>query len=836
MSSWLVAVLPAGWSAVIGQELCITASFDIELQRNDGTTMHPVGITVGEDPGETAAAARLLYGLEADTVDIITRHLVFSLQACSQRRHGSEPNHSPDMSAFAATVVCAEAPCVAPGADEVTASTTATVLAADYPTALVDGASGDDAPPVATIRVVVDDMDHFLTASAANASGTAAAFCKAMHLQQGCAHAVDAQLWAALSSGGEEARTQAGTAPTDSQVLGIGLERGGGGQTTVEALTAADIAVGVCTFGGAHATRVAFARQTWAHPSIWGADGAAGAAVLFFSDRDEDEADRQRGDHNENQGTTNEDQGAVVSCPKCGASANYLACKTGCMYRTLWRRFPDRKWFVRVMDDTLVMLPNLLDHLALYASHRPRVVGDWFFNDLQQSLHGTGGVPPAACDGVPYPLSAEDYTRHHYCLAYPGGGAGWAVSNGAMRLMMPEMAVYDDLSEMHEYENTEKGIGVTADDLQFGMWMAVIGIAPTFAADTDTALEQTGYMGTAADTDTASGGTASLGWRRNGRPPPLALVVHAADVEAVALNVLNGLVANAAAYGAAAVGVAADAAASAAIRVGASTATAAAAAWAAADGAAADVMAAALDSRVGPGEEKTELSAAASHAAATAATAAAATVAAAAAAAGARAPEACRVAAQQAAQFTPARPRDFYHPRMMPSCFTQSPVDLFNLNSSRGGSTAACEPADFAEWPARCDEADVAAAAILAASSDPLFSHVPLGPPAGSCRPPLHRPCAVHMGDGRHPARTRGLRDRLSQRSPGDDEAAAAAAAISQAAAPSSGGTAAGEWEYEARRTADELLRDPQSVVLHYRGFPEMTWGVCRTEAAIHGG
>ena len=36
------------------------------------------------------------------------------------------------------------------------------------------------------------------------------------------------------------------------------------------------------------------------------------------------------------------------------------------MYRSMWQQYPDKKWYVRAMDDTLLHLANLVHHLSHY--------------------------------------------------------------------------------------------------------------------------------------------------------------------------------------------------------------------------------------------------------------------------------------------------------------------------------------------------------------------------------------------------------------------------------------------------------------------------------------
>ena len=107
------------------------------------------------------------------------------------------------------------------------------------------------------------------------------------------------------------------------------------------ALAPHELAIGVSTCQLMHASRVAHVLRSWGGRAI-----RRGIRLRFFSDKSEIIGGIE-----------------VTGCAGCESSVKGLPCKTGCLFRTLWAEYPDAKWYVRVMDDTLVAEENLLAFL-----------------------------------------------------------------------------------------------------------------------------------------------------------------------------------------------------------------------------------------------------------------------------------------------------------------------------------------------------------------------------------------------------------------------------------------------------------------------------------------
>jgi hypothetical protein len=217
------------------------------------------------------------------------------------------------------------------------------------------------------------------------------------------------------------------------------------------ALDPKEVAIGVSTCKLMHENRVASLLSSWGGRALQG-----GMQLQIFSDKGE-----------------NLDGTQIHGCEGCDSSTKGIPCKTVCLFRGLWEAYPDAKWFVRVMDDTLVVPENLMRYLSTLDADKPHVVGDFFWEARQSNHHR-----PAHCT---YPLPTHEIPGRpgsfgfaEECLAYPGGGAGWGLSRAAMRQAMPQLGVYSAIIQQHR----EIGEGI-ADDLYFGYFMVAIGLAPS---------------------------------------------------------------------------------------------------------------------------------------------------------------------------------------------------------------------------------------------------------------------------------------------------------------------------------------------------------------------
>jgi hypothetical protein len=157
-----------------------------------------------------------------------------------------------------------------------------------------------------------------------------------------------------------------------------GLSKANSGGTP--ALFPEEIAVGLSTSSIARNDRMRSAKQSWLRPSVWDSR----MPVRIFTDKD---------DIADDDGTPFRVAGAstvpslaptksveVIKCSHCESSKMGLPCKTESMLQDMWREFEQesgsasmternpgskqKKWYIRIMDDTLVAQQNLLMHLS----------------------------------------------------------------------------------------------------------------------------------------------------------------------------------------------------------------------------------------------------------------------------------------------------------------------------------------------------------------------------------------------------------------------------------------------------------------------------------------
>jgi hypothetical protein len=108
----------------------------------------------------------------------------------------------------------------------------------------------------------------------------------------------------------------------------------------------------------------------------------------------------------------------------CAGSKLGLPCKTKFALEYMHKSFPSAQWYVRAMDDTLLVLENLTWHLKHADASTPLVLGDFFYWDPNStsSFHEPGSGPSE--------------------VRYPAGGSGWAVSRAAMEIIAANGFVY----------------------------------------------------------------------------------------------------------------------------------------------------------------------------------------------------------------------------------------------------------------------------------------------------------------------------------------------------------------------------------------------------------
>eukprot|EP01097_Dermamoeba_algensis_P002952 TRINITY_DN2180_c0_g2_i2.p1 TRINITY_DN2180_c0_g2~~TRINITY_DN2180_c0_g2_i2.p1 ORF type:complete len:477 (-),score=99.29 TRINITY_DN2180_c0_g2_i2:162-1592(-) len=186
------------------------------------------------------------------------------------------------------------------------------------------------------------------------------------------------------------------------------------------------IAIGIITTFREHRGKMILTYSTWARKPFLGRD------IFVYSDDND----------NENIG--------VIQSP-CGNDYRAgLCCKTDFLLKDLYQKFPKKNWFVRAMDDTVVVLENLVRYLETLDHTKPIVIA------MRQCLNGRDGN-----------RRYEFVENVHGEKCYPQGGSGWIVSNGFMK-----KAQQSGIDFMKIAQNN----GLHADDVHFGEWLNALGV------------------------------------------------------------------------------------------------------------------------------------------------------------------------------------------------------------------------------------------------------------------------------------------------------------------------------------------------------------------------
>lgn len=215
----------------------------------------------------------------------------------------------------------------------------------------------------------------------------------------------------------------------------------------------------------------------------------------------------------------------VVPCRGCGNSKSGLHCRTMCFWRLAAAAAPAPLWFVRAMDDSMIVPLNLLHHLREIeagtggrSDRAPRhatVGGDARYGDswldlvygspLARGAHGSGSNESVPVPFLLFPeqsLNASVRARHaprplvvgdvHYgsgnhlelpahatagsrvsgAYWYPGGGCGWAVNSATLALQMAHEAEYNRIIE----SGWRLRGGYLADDVAAGALYTALGV------------------------------------------------------------------------------------------------------------------------------------------------------------------------------------------------------------------------------------------------------------------------------------------------------------------------------------------------------------------------
>jgi len=195
----------------------------------------------------------------------------------------------------------------------------------------------------------------------------------------------------------------------------------------------AEVGVAILGYHGNHGRMLA-QRRTWA------ARAPAWARVLFVSDVP--------------------DSRLPTAVHPCGASKETLLCKGVWAFEEMQRRHPSLKWFVRCDDESFVDWIHLRKELESHAYDDAIVLGDLHWMRVTADGQLVREEMSRPSDGR---AAASDFE-----FAFPGGGAGWALSREAWRLVSLER---DSLFAEADAHCAVSPRGCE-DDAALGRWLA----------------------------------------------------------------------------------------------------------------------------------------------------------------------------------------------------------------------------------------------------------------------------------------------------------------------------------------------------------------------------
>eukprot|EP01120_Amphizonella_sp_Union-15-10_P017318 TRINITY_DN9588_c0_g1_i1.p1 TRINITY_DN9588_c0_g1~~TRINITY_DN9588_c0_g1_i1.p1 ORF type:complete len:298 (+),score=53.48 TRINITY_DN9588_c0_g1_i1:61-954(+) len=147
----------------------------------------------------------------------------------------------------------------------------------------------------------------------------------------------------------------------------------------------------------------------------------------------------------------------------CFSLKQGLTCKDEFLYRLLIQKYPHKKWFLRIIDDTWIQRENLLTFLSKLNPSVPYYIGHtiWYNFDV---------VPPKYC-GDKKPDGVD-------ILNYCDGGTGWIISKPVLEKINLAWPLWRELSAKKIW-----------DDWVFGAFMQALQLPICFSGET---IEQFG--------------------------------------------------------------------------------------------------------------------------------------------------------------------------------------------------------------------------------------------------------------------------------------------------------------------------------------------------------
>ncbi len=119
---------------------------------------------------------------------------------------------------------------------------------------------------------------------------------------------------------------------------------------------------------------------------------------------------------------------------------------------------PNRRWYMKIDDDTLVVPETLVDELSKYAWRQPYLIGCPYFlildrQTLKQKIYGRPLKPWGSQPDDQFGPVSENFM-------YAGGGSGYVWSWGMMQLLKRNLPVIEDYCVRSTFEDVGFGLAV----------------------------------------------------------------------------------------------------------------------------------------------------------------------------------------------------------------------------------------------------------------------------------------------------------------------------------------------------------------------------------------
>ncbi|KAL7069175.1 hypothetical protein ACR3K2_04320 [Cryptosporidium serpentis] len=122
--------------------------------------------------------------------------------------------------------------------------------------------------------------------------------------------------------------------------------------------------------------------------------------------------------------------------PECDESYDNLCCKTLASYEWMLKVWPDKKWYMKLDDDTFVILQNLLDELKVFNHLENHLIGGQIYLTLEDA--NTTSTLSSRSNNLPW-------AQHEEVIKGIRGGAGYLMSSSLAKLFVKNGKRYMDI-------------------------------------------------------------------------------------------------------------------------------------------------------------------------------------------------------------------------------------------------------------------------------------------------------------------------------------------------------------------------------------------------------